>query len=210
MAPTDEVLLERVAAGDQEATNVLVRRYERRVYGLALGILGDPARAQEAAQEAIERVYRRAAAFDPRRGHASAWILTIAHNAALGERRRAPGAHPAVPLDGLELSSQAPDPLERAITNEALASIRGELARLPEGQRRALVLAAWGGLTAAEIAEREQIPLGTAKTRLRSGLLNLRAPLNGPAPSPLAASRAPAVGLAGAGRAFSGGLEEGA
>jgi RNA polymerase sigma-70 factor (ECF subfamily) len=211
-APTDEALLELVAAGDQEATSVLVRRYERRVYGLALAVLGDPHRAQEAAQEAIERVYRRAASFEPSRGSAAGWILTIARNAAIDERRRTTGAQQAVALDGLELSSQGPDPLDQAITNESLTAIRSKLAGLPEGQRRALVLAAWGGLTAAEIAEREQVPLGTAKTRLRSGLLNLRSALDGPN-SPLPpASHQPAVafGLAGATHAYAARIEEGA
>lgn len=212
MAPTDEALLELVATGDQEATSVLVRRYERRVYGLALAVLGDPHRAQEAAQEAIERVYRRAASFDRSRGSAAGWILTIARNAAIDERRRTPGAQQAVALDGLELSSQGPSPLDQAITNESLASIRSKLAALPEGQRRALVLAAWGGLSAAEIAEREQVPLGTAKTRLRSGLLNLRSALDGPKSPPLPANHQPAVavGLAGATHAYAARIEEGA
>ena len=191
---------------------MLVRRYERRVYGLALAVLGDPHRAQEAAQEAIERVYRRAASFEPSRGSAAGWILTIARNAAIDERRRTTGAQQAVALDGLELSSQGPDPLDQAITNESLAAIRSKLAGLPEGQRRALVLAAWGGLTAAEIAEREQIPLGTAKTRLRSGLTNLRGALNCQAPPPQAPGhvQAVALGLAGAAGALVPGLGEGA
>jgi RNA polymerase sigma-70 factor (ECF subfamily) len=212
MAPTDEALLERVASGDQEATSVLVRRYERRVYGLALAVLGDPHRAQEAAQEAIERVYRRAASFDRSRGSAAGWILTIARNAAIDERRRTPAAQQSVALDGLELSSQGPSPLDQAITNESLASIRSKLAALPEGQRRALVLAAWGGLSAAEIAEREQVPLGTAKTRLRSGLLNLRSALDGPKSPPPPAGHEPAVafGVAGATHAYAARIEEGA
>ncbi len=196
VAATDEALLELVASGDQQATTLLVRRYERRIYGLALSVLGDPHRAQEAAQEAIERVYRRAASFDPERGTAGGWILAIARNAAIDERRRSPVAPAAVAIDALELASRAPGPLDQAITNEAVASIRSKLAGLPDGQRRALVLAAWGGLTAAEIAKREEIPLGTAKTRLRSGLANLRGALNAPAPE--ARAPAAALGLAGA------------
>jgi RNA polymerase sigma-70 factor (ECF subfamily) len=210
VTPSDEALLERVASGDEQATSVLVRRYERRVYGLALRILGDPHRAQEAAQEAIERVYRHAGSFDRSRGNAGGWILAIARNAAIDERRRAPGAQATVVLDDLELSSRAPGPLEQAITNEALTSIRDKLAGLPEGQRRALVLAAWGGLSAAEIAQREQVPLGTAKTRLRSGLLNLQAALNGAPRQQLAAShqRAVTAGVTAAAPAYATGLRD--
>ena len=74
---SDEVLLSSMAVGDDQAGLVFVRRYQRRLFGLAVGIVGDTALAEDVAQEAFIRIFRHATMFDPRRGSVSSWALTI-------------------------------------------------------------------------------------------------------------------------------------
>jgi RNA polymerase sigma factor (sigma-70 family) len=181
MAPrerSDEELLAGVASGDEGAAHALVRRYERRVFGIALAILADSHAAEDAAQVAFERVCRHAADFDARRARASTWILAIARNCAVDVRRsrRLPPADPDT--CAWELADAGSDPLQRAIARDSLRELGAAIAALPPEQRRALTLAALSGCSAREVAEREGIPLGTAKTRLRSALARLRSALS--------------------------------
>ena len=172
---SDEALLSGVAVGDDWATLVFVRRYQRRLFGVAIGILGDAGHAEDVAQEAFIRIFRHAAAFDPRRGSVAAWTLTITRNLAIDALRVRRGS-PTDPDDNmfLDLMSTEPQPEGRAVTLDALDHIRTALALLPIEQRRAVLLAAMYGRTAAEIATAEAIPLGTAKTRIRVGMAKLR------------------------------------
>jgi RNA polymerase sigma-70 factor (ECF subfamily) len=172
---SDDGLLAGMAAGDAQAAAVFVRRYQSRVFGLALTIVGVPAVAEEVAQEAFVRAWRFACAYDPRRGAVATWLLSIARNAA---------------IDAVRLTRDQPydpDVLVRIAAESDVVSsdgdpaasadggcIRAALAGLPHEQMVAVVLAAVYGLTAHEIAEREGIPLGTAKTRIRLGLARLR------------------------------------
>ena len=179
---TDEALLAGMAVGDQAAAVVFVRRYQRRVFGLAVSMVGDPGVAEDVAQEAMVRVWRHASVFDARRGPVVPWVLTITRNLAVDALR----LRRAVPTDpddfvGLGLVGTEPDPGEAAGSGDLPPGVRRALASMPAEQRRALVLAAVYGRTAAEISESEAIPLGTAKTRIRAGLSKLRASL--PAPS---------------------------
>ncbi len=172
---SDEGLLSGVAVGDDWATLVFVRRYQRRLFGLAIGIVGDAALAEDVAQEAFIRVFRHAVAFDPRRGTVAAWTLTITRNLAIDALRVRRG----IPTDPdnevfLGLMSTEPQPEDRAITDDAIDHVRTALAELPIEQRRAVLLAAMYGRTATEIAKAEAIPLGTAKTRIRAGMAKLR------------------------------------
>ena len=173
---TDEALLAGMALGDQDAATAFVRRYQRRVYGLALGMVGDPGVAEEVAQEALVRVWRHAAVFDARRGSVTSWVLTITRNLVI-DALRLRRATPTDPDDliGLGLVSAERSPEDAAVTAEAVAGARQALVELPPEQRRALVLATFYGRTALEISEVESIPLGTAKTRVRSGLAKVRA-----------------------------------
>jgi RNA polymerase sigma-70 factor (ECF subfamily) len=175
---SDEALLAGMASGDNRAATLLVRRYQKRVFGLAYSVLGDSAGAEEVAQEALLRVWRHAAVFDPRRGAVSSWILTITRNLAI-DALRMRRSLPVDPDDfvGLAMLSADHGPEEAALAADAAPAVRAALAALPEEQRRALVLAAVFGRTAAEISESEQIPLGTAKTRIRAGLQKMRAAL---------------------------------
>jgi RNA polymerase sigma factor (sigma-70 family) len=187
MRATDDGLLAGMAAGDPQAAATFVRRYQARVFGLALSIVGVAAVAEEVAQEAFVRAWRFAGGYDPRRGEVAGWLLAIARNAAIDAVRLArdrpydpqtviamlagPGGEHPTGTDG-----DYPDRVADA------ERIRAALRSLPGEQRTAVVLAAVHGWTAKEIAEREGVPLGTAKTRIRLGLARLRGLLRGPAP----------------------------
>ncbi len=172
---SDEALVAGMALGDPGSAVAFVRRYQRRVFGLAVSMLGEQTAAEDVAQEALVRVWRHAPVFDPRRGSVTSWVLTITRNLAI-DALRMRRARPTDPDDfvGLGLVSDERSPEERAVTADSFPALRRLLADLPDGQRRALVLAAVYGRTAAEIAEAESIPLGTAKTRIRAAMAKLR------------------------------------
>jgi RNA polymerase sigma-70 factor (ECF subfamily) len=168
---SDEALLAGLAAGDPDDAAAFVRRFQRRVYGLAWTMLRDADLADEVAQETFVRAWRHAGGYDPRRGRVAAWLLTIARNLAIDRARtgRIAPADPEVIESRLDVSGQAamPDLGERDRVYRALAT-------LPEAQRRALVLAVYAGRTAREIAEMDDVPLGTVKTRIRTAMLTMR------------------------------------
>jgi RNA polymerase sigma factor (sigma-70 family) len=172
---SDEGLLSGIAVGDDQAGLVFVRRYQRRLFGLALGIVGDASLAEDVAQEAFIRIFRHAVVFDTRRGTVSTWCLTITRNLAI-DALRLRRATPINPDDQvfLELTSTEHQPEDAAVTTDALVRLKSALAVLPVEQSRAVVLAAMYGRTATEIAEAEGIPLGTAKSRIRVGMARLR------------------------------------
>ena len=95
-SPSDEALLFGLGQGDPVAGTTFVRRYQGRVYGLARSIVGDSTQAEEVAQEALIRAWRRASSYDARRGSVSTWVLTITRNLAVDALRRK-GARPADP-----------------------------------------------------------------------------------------------------------------
>lgn len=170
---SDDGLLAGMAAGDAQAAAAFVRRYQARVFGLALTIVGTRAVAEEVAQEAFVRAWRFAGGYDPRRGAVAAWLLTITRNVAI-DAVRLSRDHPYDPdvLIGLLMDQRPHDGYPDQFVDGQ--PIRDALARLPRDQTVAVVLATVYGLTAREIAEREGIPLGTAKTRIRLGLARLR------------------------------------
>jgi RNA polymerase sigma factor (sigma-70 family) len=172
---SDEALLAGLATGDPDAAAGFVRRFQSRVYGLAVTILGDPAAAEDVAQETFVRAWRHATTYDPRRGAVSSWLLTIARNLAL-DRARLKGSRPVDPEFVVSLlergkSDEAVDITSRVANRERLREL---LIGLPPPQRRALVLATYFGRTAKEIGELDGTPVGTVKTRIRDALLKLR------------------------------------
>jgi RNA polymerase sigma factor (sigma-70 family) len=173
--PSDEALLVGMGLGDRAAARAFVERFQARVYGLALSIVADPVLAEDLAQEALTRAWRNAAAYDARRGAVATWLLTIARNLAIDALRlhRARPTDPGI-LAGLDLESCEPEPGEAAVASDVARQVRGAVRLLPVDQRRALVLSAFYGRTAQEIASQEGIPLGTAKTRIRAGMRKLR------------------------------------
>ena len=180
-ALTDESLLAGLASGDPEQAAAFVRRFQGRVYGLALAVLHDPAAAEEVAQETFLRVWRHADAYDPRRGRVATWLLTITRNLA-SDVLRLRRSDPVDPEDLVALADPSPDPHpeEKLVAEESRRALLRAMSELPEDQRRALVMAAFQGRTAREIGELEGIPLGTAKTRIRSAMLKLRSALEVP------------------------------
>jgi RNA polymerase sigma factor (sigma-70 family) len=168
---SDEALLAGLASGNPDAAAAFVRRFQSRVYGLALTMLHDPALADDVAQEAFVRAWKHAATFDARRGRVSSWLLTITRNLAIDHAR----IRPVAPTDPDVIASQ----LDLA-EHDALPDIperdrlRRIVAALPEDQKRALVLAVYGGRTAREISELDGVPLGTVKTRIRAAMTKLR------------------------------------
>ncbi len=172
---SDEAVLAALALDDRDAAAVLVRRYQRRIYGLAVSVVGDPALAEDIAQQAFERAWRHAANFDPRRASVATWLLTITRHLAIDavRARRSEPVDPHTLLGRLPDASD-PDPADAAAVRSELDEVAKQLAGLPEEQRRVVLLAGLAGRTAAEISASEGIPLGTAKTRLRLGLAKLR------------------------------------
>jgi RNA polymerase sigma factor (sigma-70 family) len=172
---SDDALLAGLATGDRDATAGFVRRFQSRVYGLALTILGDSSAAEDVAQETFVRAWRHAGTYDARRGGVSPWLLTIARNLALDRARltRSRPVDPDVVVSKLEREAgTAPiDEVARVADRDRLREL---LLRLPEHQRRALVLTTYFGRTAKEISELEGTPVGTVKTRIRDGLGKLR------------------------------------
>jgi len=175
-ALSDEDLLAGMAVGDQSAAVTFVRRYQRRVFGLAYSMTNDATVAEDVAQEALLRVWRAAPVFDARRGTVTSWVLTITRNLTIDALRM----RRAVPTDPDDFAASAMmslehNPEDAVRRNDVGQTVRAALATLPAEQRRAVVLAAIYGRTALEISEEERIPLGTAKTRIRTGLIRLRA-----------------------------------
>jgi RNA polymerase sigma factor (sigma-70 family) len=162
-----------MASGDDASTVVFVRRYQRRVYGLAVGIVNDRAAAEDVAQEALLRAWRHSPVFDARRGSVENWLLTITRNLSIYALR-------TLPIDPDQLVALATTShvgsLEDTVATRSLRpAILDALGALSLEQRRAVIFASLYGRTAQEICEMEGIPLGTAKTRIRAGLAKLRA-----------------------------------
>ncbi|MER5911406.1 sigma-70 family RNA polymerase sigma factor [Streptomyces sp. NPDC001982] len=174
----DASLVSGFALGDEQAAVAFVRRFQDAVYGLALSVTREPALAEDVSQEVFVRAWRAAGSYDARRASALTWLLTITRNAAVDAvraRRSTPVL--AETLERLlQVTFQADgDGTER----QALAALESEralerLRGLPAEQARAVALAVIGGCTAAEVGRHENIPLGTAKTRIRTGLRRLR------------------------------------
>jgi RNA polymerase sigma factor (sigma-70 family) len=172
----DAALVMGLATGDEDAAVAFVRRFQSAVYGLALSITRDQGLAEDVSQEAFVRSWKAAATYDRRKGSVATWLLTITRNAAIDavRSRRTVSVSDDL-LDTLLMSTLGPGDVEdRMVGRLEGARAAARLRMLPPEQARAVVLAVIGGCTAAEVSERENIPLGTAKTRLRSGLAKLR------------------------------------
>ena len=172
---SDESLLAGFASKEPEVTAVFVRRFQGRVFGLALTIVKDAAVAEEIAQETLARAWEHAGAYDARKGRVDTWLLTIARNLSIDARRvrsREVTSYDDAAL--LQLISSEPDPEGRGILADETRRLRAAIVGLSEEQRRVLLLATFQGLSGREISEAEGIPLGTAKTRLHAAMLNLR------------------------------------
>jgi RNA polymerase sigma-70 factor (ECF subfamily) len=147
------------------------------VYGLALSITRDRTLAEDVSQEAFLRAWKAAATYDPGRASVTTWLLTITRNTAIDavRARRSTPVSPDLLEDVVQETFAGPDPAETAMHRLDSDRALQHLAALHPTQARAVVLAVVGGCTAAEVSEHENIPLGTAKTRIRTGLMRVRA-----------------------------------
>jgi RNA polymerase sigma-70 factor (ECF subfamily) len=176
---SDEALVAGLGAGDPEVALVFVRRFQSRVYGLALSIVRDRSAAEEVAQDTFVRAWKYAASFDARRGSAASWVLAIARNAALdhvgarGRRRDRPGLEPIDVMDDLIGEDGIVSP------HDDIESVADALRGLPPEQRETLMAAAYYGFTARELSDAWHVPIGTVKTRLRLAVHKLRDDLRG-------------------------------
>jgi RNA polymerase sigma-70 factor (ECF subfamily) len=180
-ATTDEELVARLAAGvDEEALSELYDRYQAVMYGLAMRITNDAALAQDAVQEAFVGVWRNASRYAEGRASVRTWMIAIAHHRAIDIVRRRRAISPLPEFDEVHEALTAPDVWPEVARAADAAEVRRAMSTLPEAQRKSIELAYFSGLTQTEIAEREGIPLGTVKSRVRLGLGALRRELEGP------------------------------
>lgn len=172
----DAALVAGLALDDEQAAVAFVHRFQRPVYGLALSVTRDRSLAEDVTQEVFLRVWRAAAGYDVRRASVLTWVLTITRNAAVDAvRLRRPVPTDDEALEQVLLATTAPPETEAtALLHLERDRSVSHLRALPPEQARAVVLAVIGGCTAAEVAEHEGIPLGTAKTRIRTGLRRVR------------------------------------
>lgn len=175
---SDAMLLAGFAAGDPRASLLFVRRFERAVIGVAVAVVHDQGLAEDVGQQAFVRAWSHAENYDPCRGSVRAWMTTIARNLAVDMMRvRRPYLllpDELEPLMAAMTSTQSRTPEGQALNREASGVLRRALAALPPEQARAVVLASVHGCSASQVAEMESIPLGTAKSRIRGGLIKLR------------------------------------
>ena len=168
-AETDGRLIERVGHGDRDAFDQLYRRFARPVLAMALRQLGDNGRAEDAAQETFAAVWRSARSYRPERGSGSAWLYAVARHAIIDRARQRREQAADVP----EEASPSAGPDEQAEESWLAWRVHSALEQLPERERVVVELAYWSGLSQTEIASYLDVPLGTVKTRTRTGLARL-------------------------------------
>jgi RNA polymerase sigma-70 factor, ECF subfamily len=175
MPETVESLLQRVARGDEQAFAVVYDRMAPGVFGIARRVVRDPSQAEEVAQEVLLEVWRKAPQFDPSRASAQAWVFTIAHRRAVDRVRNVRATAERDERDASTSATPAFDEVYESVASRLeVEQIRRALDSLTDIQRAAIELAYYDGYTQQQVADVLRVPLGTAKTRLRDGLIRLR------------------------------------
>jgi RNA polymerase sigma factor (sigma-70 family) len=176
----DRDLLGGFAIGDANAGTAFIQRFQGRVYGMAINLIGDRELAEDVSRKAFVRAWRRADTYDPECGSVAAWLLRITRNLAVDALRRRPQMLDPEMVAAVTLGSLAITTADATVASDLISHTRTALSRLPSSQSKAVCLAAFYGFTAREIAVSEGISVGTAKTRIREGLRTLRAELTRP------------------------------
>ena len=168
-------LLRRASRGDEGAFAEWYDATSARAFGLAVRVLRDRAQAEEVTQESYLDCWRHAARFDAAKGSAISWLLTIVHRKAVDRVRSAEASGRRDAAYGQrEMSVAHDETAEAAAASIEATRVRAALAHLTSKQREAVVLAFLGGYTHTEVASMLDLPVGTAKTRIRDGLIRLR------------------------------------
>ncbi len=167
---TDAALLSAVRAGDETAMEALYDRYSGLVYSISLRVLRDTSGAEDLLQEIFLQLWRKPGSFDPSRSSLGPWLAVITRNRAIDMLRK---RRPESSIEDLMIATP-PDFADRVEQSWAADKIGDALIKMPPDQRKALEMAYFDGLTHSEIAAKTGEPLGTIKTRIRSGLLSLR------------------------------------
>ena len=177
----DEDLMERLGRRDLGAFEALYDRYGDLVYSVSLRIVGDSYVAEDVTQDVFLRVWRRPEQFDFSRGRFVTWLMSVARNRSIDQRRSQSRRmrHEAAPSgeedeDVLPAEPGRDDPALAAVLSEERAAVRQAMEVLPPEQRLAIQLAYFGGLTQQEIANKLGQPLGTVKTRIRLAMQKMR------------------------------------
>ena len=166
----DDELVRLSGRGDYDAFAELYGRYEQVAYGLALRVIRDTHHAEDAVVEGFVAVWRSAASFNPGRGSARSWILTIVHRRAVDVIRREEKLRRPVETS-YEFETGAD---ETAMLREQRLEVQRALRRLPDRERELIELAYYGGFTQSELARQLGLSLGTVKSRMFAGLARLR------------------------------------
>jgi RNA polymerase sigma-70 factor (ECF subfamily) len=167
-------LLARVARGDQAAFEALYDALAGPVYGLINKVVRDPAQSEEVSQEVLLEVWRTASRFDPAKGSAATWVMTIAHRRAV-DRVRSVAAAAAREARSAGIPPRNPDEVAESVEASLDAQrVRRCLDELTEPQRESITLAYYGGYSYRQVAERIGVALSTIKTRIRDGLIRMR------------------------------------
>jgi RNA polymerase sigma-70 factor (ECF subfamily) len=171
----DATLMASLMRKEPAAAAALYARYASRIYGLGLVLLKNRADAEDLVQDTFLKVWRMGSAFDPRRGSLDTWILLIGRNLAIDlVRRRTVEDKRRSSEPRRSEASDEPGPEWYAELKDSARRVRQAMDRLPRGQRTALELAYLGEHSSAQVAELENVPLGTAKSRIRTGIEALR------------------------------------
>jgi RNA polymerase sigma-70 factor (ECF subfamily) len=172
---TKETLLTQIAGGDQAAFGALYDEISPRVFGLIRRLLVDHAQSEEVTQEVFLEIWQNASRYEPSKGGASTWILTMAHRRAVDRIRSSQsGRDRDVKIgirDYVSDYDNVADTVETTIEHER---VEEAMAQLTELQRQAVTLAYYGGFSHSEVATMLSVPIGTVKTRLRDGMIRLR------------------------------------
>ena len=179
-APDDDVgLLKAIAAKDEAALALLYDRYRVILFGLLMRILNNREEAEDVLQEVFLQVWRKAGDFDENRGRPFTWLVTLGRSRGIDRLRTLSARERVAEAGAREASEEISDAATDAFKSEQRGLVTNALAQLPDEQKRPIMLAYFEGLSQSEIATRLGAPLGTVKTRMRTGLMKLRELLAG-------------------------------
>lgn len=179
---TDAQLLERIVAKEQEALSTLYDRFSKLLYGIILSVVRDSDDAEDILQEVFIQIWRSAHTYQPALGTPKTWLVRMAHNRAIDLLRSKRYKQKKMESPQLDTDSEPRLPADyvsdstwrSTVNNEQAVYVSSALAQLPGEQRSLIELAFMQGFTHQEIAQKTGIPLGTVKTRIRSGMNSLR------------------------------------